>query len=370
MKRDSFYPKQWAGFLALLLLAISLAAFANSADYAQANTSQRQAKRLGRNRTSQGLHVAPQRAWTRAEMLAAESLDFNEIDPATVTAPAPRAVKGAPGQSSSGVPKALSTHQPSTAGGFSSVASPGAILGYSYPGPFTRFEIFTDYLQFPYVTIGRLFFTQGGRGASCSAASVGNYAVFTAGHCVHSGNNSDTGWSTNVVFVPAYKDGNAPLGQWSASWLATKTAWYANKNFRRDMGAAVLFADQNSNKISDVVGWLGFSWNFPYEQHWNALGYPAEGSFTGNRLIVCEASFAYTLSPSGAGPNPMAIGCDMTRGQSGGPWIKDFSGEAGATNHLNGVNSYRRRGYSQEQASPYFDNAAKSLFDLAVGGTP
>ena len=249
-----------------------------------------------------------------------------------------------------------------TADGFETLAG-----GYGYPAPFTRFEVPFPYTQYPFVTIGKVFFTQNGSNYVASAASIGNYALLTAGHVVHAGNGKSDGWSTNLVFVPAYKDGARPLGTWAASWLATRTNWYNNGNpggLWEDIGGAVLHP-LNGRKISEVVGWLGFSWNWPREQHWFELGYPAAPPFTGGRLNCVAASYAYNGTVPGAVP-PVATGNDMTGGCSGGPWIRGmFSGS-----WSNGVNSYRQTSRPQEMNSPYFDDRAKSLKDLVVGGTP
>ena len=102
--------------------------------------------------------------------------------------------------------------------------------GYGYPAPFTRFEVPFPYTDYPFVTVGKVFFTQNGSRYVASAASIGNYAILTAGHVVHAGDGKPTGWSTDLIFVPAYKDNAAPLGQWKASWLATRTTWYNNGN--------------------------------------------------------------------------------------------------------------------------------------------
>jgi hypothetical protein len=56
----------------------------------------------------------------------------------------------------------------------------------------------------------------------------------------------------------------------------------------------------------------------------------------------------------------------MTGGCSGGSWIWQF----GTGNYVNGHNSYRPTANPQEINSPYFDDRAKSLFDVVVGGTP
>lgn len=239
--------------------------------------------------------------------------------------------------------------------------------GYSYPAPFTRFEVPCPYTQYPLVTIGKVFFTQNGHNYVASAASIGNYAILTAGHVVHAGDGKASGWSRNLVFVPAYKDGGRPRGTWAASWLATRTNWYKHGNpggLWEDIGGAVLHP-LGGRKISQVIGWLGFSWNWPRAQHWFELGYPAGPPFNGQRLNCVAASYAYNGSVPGS-VKPVATGNDMTGGCSGGPWVRGmFRG-----NWANGLNSYRLNSRPLEMNSPYYDNRAKSLKDLLVGGTP
>lgn len=241
-------------------------------------------------------------------------------------------------------------------------------LGYSYPPPFTRHAVWTivNYQsKWPFKTIGKLFFTQYGRNYVCSAAVVGSSydsrGIMTAGHCVHAGDNKASGWSTNVVFVPAYKDGAAPFGQWSAPSLSVRTPWYTSKDSAKDVGAAKLNKNASGKTITQVVGYLGFAWNQSRNLHWWELGYPAESPFNGNRMITCQSSYAYD-SPFGSSPKPMGVGCDMTGGCSGGPWVWKMA----TSNYLNGVNSHRRSGYQYELYSPYFDSNIKTLWDWAV----
>ena len=249
------------------------------------------------------------------------------------------------------------------------VTAPGATTGgYNYPGPYTRHEVLCPYTIYPYITVGKLFFKQYGTSYVASAASIGNYAIWTAGHCVHKGDGKSAGWSTNSVFVPVYKDGNTPYGQWPASRLFTRSNWMNKGNpngLGEDMGGAILY-NQGGKKISQVVGSLGFAWNQPTYQHWHAIGYPAVSPFNGYRMIETEASFAYLESSMSLNPVPRAIGCDMTGGCSGGPWVLNF----GTRNYLNGNNSYRLTSRLEEMKSPYFGNEAKSLYDTLKAATP
>jgi V8-like Glu-specific endopeptidase len=101
---------------------------------------------------------------------------------------------------------------------------PGA--AYAYPAPFTRYGVFpnSQYNVYPYRTNGKIFFTQGAGNFVCSGtvvSSAGHWLVETAGHCV--ANASTHTFSTNVLFVPAYRSGTAPFGTWSAARLWTST---------------------------------------------------------------------------------------------------------------------------------------------------
>lgn len=289
------------------------------------------------------------------QAIPCDIIEVSEEDLAAIIAQDdPEAVaEGAPGTVSGGSPSA-------EVGDEETQATRG---GYNYPPPFTRYEVFTPYTQYPYRTIGKLFFKRGSSRYVCSAASIGNNAIWTAGHCLHSGNNSSSGWSRDVVFVPAYRDGRAPFGQWRAKQLFVRTAWYRNgipKGLCQDMGGAILYP-LGGRKISQRVGWLGFAWNWGPYQHWCQFGYPAASPFNGQRLIANLSSYAYSGSV-GCSPNPVGVGSDLTGGSSGGPWIWKF----GTGNYVNGNNSYRMSNKPQEMFSPYFNDNAKSLYQTLI----
>ena len=239
--------------------------------------------------------------------------------------------------------------------------------GYDKPAPYTRYENFDSYQVFPYSTVGVLFFKQYEVDYRCSAVSIGNSAIWTAGHCIHKGDNSQNGWSSDVYFAPAYKNGVTPFGVWSASYLTTKGLWSDYGDLRCDMAGAVL-NQWNNQTISEVVGSLGFAYNQDSDLHWLNLGYPSSAPFDGKTQQICAGSFAYTDS-SMPSPSPISMGCDMTQGSSGGPWILSFSGKVGQTNFLNGNNSYRYSFHPKELFSPYFGDAAKSLYDELIDGS-
>jgi V8-like Glu-specific endopeptidase len=244
---------------------------------------------------------------------------------------------------------------------------------YEYPFPFTGYPVETPlYTLAPYKAIGKIFFRQGSFNYVCSGASVVGGSlnvVFTAGHCVHSGaGNIDANFSRNVVFVPAYRNGARPFGTFAAGTLWTTSPWATSADLTYDMGAFNVGRNSAGKTLRSAVGKLGFAYNSgTRDLHWNSFGYPAAPPFTGGTLNVCQASHATDdLSLPGIGPDTLAIGCDMTGGSSGGPWvIRVKSGNylsIPAGNYLNGLNSY---GYPDAQPNamygPYFDVNANNL---------
>ena len=254
--------------------------------------------------------------WTVSAMELAEPCDIIEIDEEAVDevaeALADEKTKLIPG----GEPEDIDEPRPDSTEDIET-------LGYSYPAPFTRWENFCDYRIWPFRAVGKLFFKQNGRSYVCSASSIGGCAIITAGHCVHAGNNSSNGWSTDVVFVPAYKDGSAPFGQWPARYSTTRVHWFRHgisKGLSEDIGGCVL-RKQNGRKISQRVGWLGFAWNWSRNQHWLSHGYPAAPPFNGRRMQINAASYAYNGNV-GANPAPVGMGNDLTGGSK--RWTLDL----------------------------------------------
>ena len=92
--------------------------------------------------------------------------------------------------------------------GFEPLATPG-------PLAFTGYQLFPNlrglYQQFPYLFVGKVFFTIPGQGDYVCSGSVINAPnrslVWTAGHCVYT---LGAGWHTNFVFVPARHESTNP----------------------------------------------------------------------------------------------------------------------------------------------------------------
>ncbi len=213
---------------------------------------------------------------------------------------------------------------------------------------------------------GKVFFTIPGQGDFvCSGTAVNSRnrsVVWTAGHCVFDAGPSNQGYtnrySTNFIFVPAYRDGAAPFGRWAARRLATTDAWMDGANLKYDLGAAVV-RKHSDGRLQRVVGARGIGFDQPRDQALQAIGYPQELPFNGRREFRCSGAPVGTDDPGGAGPRTTRIRCDMTGGSSGGGWI------AGST--LVSVTSY---GYATDPGflyGPYMNSTAKELYKSVRG---
>jgi hypothetical protein len=198
---------------------------------------------------------------------------------------------------------------------------------------------------------GKVFFTLGGSDYVCSGTaldSANRSVVWTAGHCVNEGPGE---FATNWAFVPAYRDGSAPYGTWTARTLVTTTAWGQQGDISYDLGAAVMNTT-GAGALTDVVGGRGIAFNYDRNQAYTSFGYPAAPPFTGERLWVCESQLG--ASDPSTSPQTMGIGCDMTGGSSGGGWVVGDS--------VYSVNSYGYLTQPDVMYGPYQGAVAQSLY--------
>ena len=183
-------------------------------------------------------------------------------------------------------------------------------------------------LAYPYSTAGKFFFTIPGEGDFyCSGAVLRKRIVVTAGGCVHQGSGGNNGFYEDFLFVPAYRDGDAPYGVWE--WAAvTVSAPWSQSNGRLPNAAdwaLVEMADQTFDgeelRIGDVTGTLGYATRRLRPNHATILGYPV--NFDGGEWMhqVSAKDFRATAP---AATNNVEYGSDMRAGSEGGPLLQDF----------------------------------------------
>lgn len=201
-------------------------------------------------------------------------------------------------------------------------------------------------------TNGKVFFSHAGDNYVCSASIVnseGKSLVWTAGHCL----SDNRVWSYNVSFVPAYSNGYRPYGTWYARTLTTTSAWFYNRSFADDVGAATMNRNFGA-RIADYLGAQGIMWNQSANYYANAFGYPAASPYNGAYLVRADGS---TYNP-GNGTIYMYSG--LTGGSSGGPWFRNFNGSWG---YVNGHNDFIYTSSPAWMYSPYYGNQVASLYN-------
>ncbi len=232
----------------------------------------------------------------------------------------------------------------------------------------TYLEDVADAAQFPYSTMGKVYFTMKGRNYVCSAAVIGENAVWTAGHCVNDGHGV---FHDNWVFVPAFHGYTSSYpGPWIAAYAIAPAQLTFNTDLRYDYAVAIIQppAGAEGRTLRQMTGALGFAWNMPREQPWVALGYP-QLIFDGIRLVVSYGVYTNVNTHLGE-PYSFGIGSALKSGASGGPWLLNpAAGQVGEANYLGGVNSYISS-VAEELYTPYLNDKAKRLWDCAQSSTP
>jgi hypothetical protein len=222
--------------------------------------------------------------------------------------------------------------------------------------------------QRPKRTHGKVFLTLGGIDYVCSATSVAapsRSLVWSAGHCVYEPGLLGGSFATNWEFVPAYRNGHAPFGEWPATKLQSTPQWKNSGgicvvgvgvcgNVSFDLGAASV-ASNGGRKLRNRVGARGIVFNYPRDQVYRPFGYPAEPPFDGEHMYRCRSGYG-GADGSAEDPKPMRITCDMTGGSSGGGWVTG-SGDVAS------IVSYGYEGEPNKLYGPYQGAAAKNLYN-------
>ena len=211
----------------------------------------------------------------------------------------------------------------------------------------------------PVPHIGKVFFTLAGANYVCSGNSVtsaNKSTVSTAGHCVNEGPGA---FATNFTFVPAYLNGSAPYGKWTAKALYTPTQWSSGGDMTYDTGFAVMNT-LNGKTLSDVVGASGVQFNAARGLSYKSFGYPAAAPFNGESLKSCSGTAKN--DPYNPQFNTQGIPCNMTGGSSGGPWFIGTS----SSGYQNSINSYGYGSNSTTMYGPYWGSVIQQAYSTAA----
>jgi hypothetical protein len=208
--------------------------------------------------------------------------------------------------------------------------------------------------QPPQPRFGKVFFTEGRTNYVCSgtATTSGNGdVVTTAGHCVNEGPGA---FVTNFAFVPAYDNGAAPYGTWTAQTLITTPQWAGYGDFNYDVGFAVML-ENGTQSLTDLVGGYDITFDQARGLTYQAFGYPAARPFDGKTLWSCTGA---VVQDTFGGSQDQGLACNMTGGSSGGGWITGGK--------LNSVTSFGYTGVKNVPFGPYFGSAVQTAYNSAA----
>ncbi|NUL07871.1 trypsin-like peptidase domain-containing protein [Streptomyces lunaelactis] len=209
--------------------------------------------------------------------------------------------------------------------------------------------------------VGKVFFTNPSNGLNyaCSASALNSGSkqmLITAGHCVHGGSGGT--WMTNWTYAPRYRSGVRPFGTFAAKQFRTFNTWISSSDLGRDV-AMVTTWPLNGNKIVNVTGGHGLSWNFSRTQAMTVMGYPGNRD-NGQLQWACQGT------TRAVGDGRIELQCDFGGGSSGGPWLREFN-DANGLGSVNGAMSTLATGGWNR--SSYFDDAVKAMYDAQGGVT-
>lgn len=195
---------------------------------------------------------------------------------------------------------------------------------------------------FPVRTVGKLYFTISGVGYMCTGSVIKPGIVLTSGHCVHSGNNSATGWYSGFEFIPGYRKAGSkitkPYNSWT-NWQTTytTTSWYSGGGGVPNVGdwALIVFnVDGTGKNVGDYTGWLGYGTGLTIGRHMTVLGYP------GNLDLGGQLHRVDAMGTNYGSLNNATYGSDMQGGSSGGPlvmnWRVDYTDSSTAPSENSG----------------------------------
>lgn len=204
----------------------------------------------------------------------------------------------------------------------------------------------------------------------CSGSVINTRAgnvVLTAGHCVI---DPDSGArARNLIFVPGYRNGSEPFGEWPAAKFATTARWRNTAGSRNpdEAGdvAMLTLRDRRSDgaTVRQVVGALGIGFHQPRDRTYNEYGYPAAKPYDGSTLYVVRSRYAG--ADRSFTPAPLGIVSDFTGGSSGGPWMVGSPPVVLSVTDYSYTYPRSLRGY---MFGPYFGGVAQDLY-WAVGGS-
>lgn len=206
--------------------------------------------------------------------------------------------------------------------------------------------------------VGAIFSQAGSKDHFCTGsvvASPGHSLVLTAAHCVHGGKGG--GYDSDAVFVPDYRNGNEPQGEWPVRSIVVDQRWIDSSDPDLDVAFLVL-GTVGGRSIEDVLGANKLGVNLGFGRTVLLTGYPSDA----------DAPIACLNSTTRQSTYQMRIACqDFPGGTSGSPWITGFDRATRSGTVIGVIGGYQQGGDSPDVSySPYFDNDVLALYNRAT----
>jgi V8-like Glu-specific endopeptidase len=213
--------------------------------------------------------------------------------------------------------------------------------------------------------VGKVFFTLGATDYTCSGTLVRSrrgYVVLTAAHCVTNGRGQ---WAVNWTFVPGYKDGAEPYGQYTARRFFVSPRWTGPADGERydvafvQVAPTALYGPKARRPRAPAGLPIRFaaSQTAPLEARAYVFGYPALRPYSGLYPNYCAGPAVSSVTRSGSA----RIACAMTAGDSGGPWLTGFSPQTGAGT-ITAVTAYKLSGDLRTLYGTVLGPTARALY--------
>jgi V8-like Glu-specific endopeptidase len=219
----------------------------------------------------------------------------------------------------------------------------------------------TGYTPLPTVRnsrIGALFSHDVGGDHFCTASVVqspGKDLIVTAAHCLHGGRGGT--YKSDIVFVPSYRDGTAPNGEWHVKRLIVDQRWIDSSDPDLDVGFVVL-QPLGGRHIEDVLGANRLGDASGADRKVKLTGYPSNGSepISCYNVITMQSTSQLRIACTG-----------FPGGTSGSPWLTAFDPVTRTGTIIGVIGGYQGGGNTPDVSySPVFGQDVHVLYAKAA----